>query len=70
MKRLKVLALYTILCVGLSLAASCRDSAGNKSGTRAGEESNGDTRGTEKPAGNEGSGSSPDAGPADKNNGQ
>lgn len=69
MKKIKVLA----LCVACSLLlplASCRDTASNKSGTRAGEESNGDTRGTEKPGDNEGSGSSTGATPSSENNDQ
>lgn len=69
MKKVNFLVFTAILTV-LSLCVSCRDTSSNKSGTRAGQESNGDTRGTESPGDNEGSGSSPKATPSNENNDQ
>lgn len=67
MRKFQVIVFKTIICFSLLMLVSCRDSSGQKSGTAAGEDANGDTRGTDSPADNEGSGSSPKAAPSDGN---
>jgi hypothetical protein len=69
MKTLK--AILCLIMVSLLLASvSCRDTSGQKSGTKTGQDANGDTRGTEKPADNQDSGSSPRATPSNGANDQ
>lgn len=69
MKKVNSLFFPAVFAIA-TLCVSCRDTSGNKSGTRAGQESNGDTRGTESPRDNEGSGSSKGATPSKENNDQ
>lgn len=55
MKNIKSIIVKTLLGLALLFSVACRDTKQSK-GTEAGEQSNGETRGTERPADNQDSG--------------
>lgn len=68
MKKIEILFLKCIVCFSLLLLMSCRDTSGQKNGTATGQEANSNTRGTDSPTDNEGSGSGTKETPSEANN--